>query len=316
MKSQCKLQCLSHSPLMGYVDPQESVVRAAQTALATLREDLERFSPELIFLFAPDHYNGFFYDIMPSFCIGTAATSIGDYMTSAGALNVPKEIAQRCVQAVVDAEVDCAVSYRMQVDHGFAQPIELLTGALDRVPVVPVFINAVATPLPSFKRARLLGEAIGRFAATLGKRVLFMGSGGLSHNPPVPVLATATPEVAERLINGRNPTPEARAAREERTKNAAREFATGHSSMHPINPEWDKDFIATLKSRDLKRLDNMRNEDITAAAGASAHEVKTWVAANAAMAAATDGRYAVRSDYYQAIPEWIAGFATLQGDML
>jgi 2,3-dihydroxyphenylpropionate 1,2-dioxygenase (EC 1.13.11.16) len=74
--------------------------------------------------------------------------------------------------------VDAAVSYRMQVDHGFAQPLELLLDGLGEKPVIPVFINSVAVPLPSFARARLLGEAIGRFARSTGKRVLFLGSGG------------------------------------------------------------------------------------------------------------------------------------------
>ena len=61
--------------------------------------------------------------------------------------------------------------------------------------------------------ARLLGEAVGRFAREQGQRALFIGSGGLSHNPPVPQLATATdPEVIERLISNRNPSPEACAA--------------------------------------------------------------------------------------------------------
>ena len=49
----------------------------------------------------------------------------------------------------------------MQVDHGFAQPLEFLLGGLDRVPVLPVFINGVAAPLPGFQRTRLLGEAMG-----------------------------------------------------------------------------------------------------------------------------------------------------------
>lgn len=309
-----KLQCLSHTPLMGFFEPGLATANAARQAISVLKEDLERFDPEIIFLFAPDHYNGFFYDLMPSFCIGTAANSIGDFGTKDGLLNVPQEIAIECTKAVLSAEVDCAISYRMQVDHGFAQPLELLTGSLERFSVVPIFINSVAQPMPTFKRARLLGEAVGRFAASLNKRVLFMASGGLSHNPPVPELAGATPEVAERLIAGRNPTPDSRAARQQRTINAAREFAAGTSMLHPLNPEWDRDFIATLQSRDLKALDQISNEEVTAAAGASAHEVKTWVAANASMSAATAGRYAVRSEYYEAIPEWIAGFSTLQGD--
>ena len=88
--------------------------------------------------------------------------------------------------------IDLAVSYNMQVDHGFAQPLEFLLGGLDKVPVLPVFINGVATPLPGFQRTRMLGEAIGRFASSLNKRVLFLGSGGLSHQPPVPELANSS----------------------------------------------------------------------------------------------------------------------------
>ena len=32
----------------------------------------------------PNHYNGFFYNLMPPYCLGYAATSIGDYGSQAG----------------------------------------------------------------------------------------------------------------------------------------------------------------------------------------------------------------------------------------
>jgi 2,3-dihydroxyphenylpropionate 1,2-dioxygenase len=44
------------------------------------------------------------------------------------------------------------------------------------------------------------------------------------------------------------------------------------------------------------------------AAERSAPEVRTWIAAYAALAA--HGPYQVVSTYYRAIPEWFAGFAT------
>ncbi|GAA4026709.1 3-carboxyethylcatechol 2,3-dioxygenase [Actimicrobium antarcticum] len=311
--TQAMLQCLSHSPLMGLVDPLPETVQAATKAIGNLRDALQRFDPEVIFLFAPDHYNGFFYDLMPPFCIGVVADSIGDFGSLSGPLDVPADLALACACAVLDSDIDCAVSYRMQVDHGFAQPLEMLAGALERYPVVPIFINSVAPPMPAFRRARLLGDAVGRYAATLNKRVLFMASGGLSHNPPVPLLAGASAEVAERLIAGRQPSADARAARQQRTIDAARAFAAGTSTLHPLNPEWDREFLATLCARDLVSLDKISNDAITEAAGASAHEVKSWVAANAAMAAATGNRYTVQAGYYEPIPEWIAGFATLQG---
>lgn len=311
-----KLQCLSHTPLMGLHDPSPQTLQAAHQALELLRLGLEEFDPELIILFAPDHFNGFFYDLMPSFCVGVTAESIGDYATARGALQVPAEIAEACAQTILDHDVDCAISYRMKLDHGFAQPLELLTGALARYPVVPIFINSVAVPLPRFQRVRLLGHAVGIFAKTLNRRVLFMASGGLSHNPPVPTLASSTPEVIERLIAGRNPTAQARTERQSKTISAAIEFAAGSSSLTPLNPLWDRKFLATLESGNLQAFDAMSNAEVTEVAGASAHEVKCWVAANAAMAAATGGRYAARADYYEAIPEWIAGFATMQGNEL
>ena len=307
------LQCLSHTPLKGYVDPIPEVVLEADKIVSDLRREVEAFDPEIIFLFAPDHYNGFFLDAMPQFCIAIEATSVGDYQTSAGPLNVPRQIAEACATHVVAADIDLAFSYRMQVDHGFAQPLEELSGSLDRYPVIPLFINSVAPPLVSFKRARQFGEAVGEFARQLGKRTLFIGSGGLSHNPPVPQIATAPPEVAGRIIAGRNPAPDARAARQQRTVDAATLFATGNSPLHPLNPQWDEAFMANLATQDWTALDAYGNKAITEAAGASAHEVKTWVAANAAMNAATGGHYRVESRYYRAIPEWIAGFGALTG---
>lgn len=308
------LQCLSHTPLKGYHDPAAPIVAEAADVVARLRAEVEAFDPQVIYLFWPDHLNGFFLDIMPQFCIGIAAESVGDYQTSAGPLQVPRALAEACADAVVAADIDLGFSYRMQVDHGCAQPLEELTGALDRYPVVPIFINAVAPPVVSFRRARLLGEAVGRFARGRGERALFVGSGGLSHNPPVPQLATTTdPEVIQRLINNRNPSPEARAARQARTIAAARAFTAGTSTLHPLNAEWDRTLMSRLAERDWTALDAYRNDEITAAAGGSAHEVKTWVAAVAAMEVACAGRWHSAQRYYREIPEWIAGFGALSG---
>jgi 2,3-dihydroxyphenylpropionate 1,2-dioxygenase len=309
-----QLQCLSHTPLKGYFDPRPAVVEEVAALVARLRGEVEAFDPEVIYLFWPDHLNGFFLDVMPQFCIGMAAESVGDYQTAAGPLNVPRALAEACASAVVEADIDLGFSYRMQVDHGCAQPLEELTGALDRYPVVPIFINSVAPPVVSFRRARQLGEAVGRFARADGRRALFVGSGGLSHNPPVPQMASATdPEVIARLIANRNPSQQARDARQARTIAAAEAFTAGTSTLHPLNPEWDRRLMAQLAARDWAALDGYRNADITAAAGGSAHEAKTWVAAVAAMDAACAGAWTAEARYYREIPEWIAGFGALSG---
>ncbi len=303
------LECLSHTPLHGYFDPHPDVVAEVERVGRAARARVEAFQPDLIVAFAPDHFNGFFYDVMPPFCIGARAQAIGDFKSLAGTLPVPEDLAYALAQSVLDADVDVALSYRMQVDHGCAQALEVLTGGLDRYPVIPVFINSVAPPMATLRRARLLGDAIGRFMARTGKRVLVVGSGGISHEPPVPELFDATPEIAERLIAGRNPSEESRHARQARTVAAARAFTKGDSHLHPLNPEWDRAFLERLASGELTAVDGMTNAAITRDGGKSAHEIRTWVAAFGALAAC--GPYRASLDYYRAIPEWIAGFATM-----
>ncbi|WP_139596274.1 2,3-dihydroxyphenylpropionate/2,3-dihydroxicinnamic acid 1,2-dioxygenase [Klebsiella pneumoniae] len=289
------LHCLSHTPLVGFVDPEQAVLDEVNRVIADARRRIAEFDPELVVLFAPDHYNGFFYDVMPPFCLGIGATAIGDFASA---------------HAILNSGIDLAVSYNMQVDHGFAQPLEFLLGGLDRVPVLPVFINGVAAPLPGFQRTRLLGEAMGRFLNTLNKRVLILGSGGLSHQPPVPELAKADAHLRDRLLGGgKQLPPDERERRQQRVISAARRFTEDPHSLHPLNPVWDNRFMSLLEQGRLSELDAIGNDELSAMAGKSTHEIKTWVAAFAALSAF--GRWRSEGRYYRPIPEWIAGFGSL-----
>jgi 2,3-dihydroxyphenylpropionate 1,2-dioxygenase len=304
--------CLSHTPLQGHFDPEPAVLAEVEAAVGTLRSRVAVFDPELMFLFAPDHFNGFFYDIMPQFCIATAADALGDFGTLSGPINVASAAAGDCARFLISSNIDIAVSHRMQVDHGFAGPLKDLFGSLSTPPIVPIFINSVAPPLASCHRSRLLGEVIGRFAATLDKRVLFIGSGGLSHEPPVPQIATAAPEIVERLINGRNPDEGAKAARIKRVISAASRLTEADPALKPLSPAWDEEFLALAQKGDAKVFDNLKDEAIERDAGASAHEVRTWIAALSATGAGQ--HYHFQRHYYRPIPEWIAGFAVASAD--
>lgn len=304
------VHCLSHTPLVGYVDPTPDVLAEVDGVIAAARARIAAFDPELVVLFAPDHYNGFFYDTMPAFCLGVEAHAIGDFKSLAGKLSVPQDLAEACATAVMNDGIDLAVSYGMQVDHGFAQPLEFLLGGLDKVPVLPVFINGVAVPLPTFQRARMLGEAIGRFAYQQKKRVLILASGGLSHQPPVPELATANEHMRDRLLgSGKQLPPNERQLRQERTISAARKFVEDQHSLYPLNPEWDNQFMTLLEQGRLSELDALSNDELSSIAGKSSHEIKTWVAAFAALSAW--GPWQSEARYYRPIPEWIAGFGSL-----
>jgi 2,3-dihydroxyphenylpropionate 1,2-dioxygenase len=298
---------MSHSPLLNLPGPSQDLLDDVDTALAKAREFVEGFDPELVVIFAPDHYNGFFYKLMPPFCIGTHAQGVGDYGTHAGPLNIPEGTAVACANAVLSAGVDIAISASMDVDHGTVQPLEKLFGNATARPVIPIFINSVATPLGPLHRCRTLGTAVGSYLATLDKRVLVVGSGGLSHDPPVPTLATATPAVVERIVHGRPMTPEQRLARQRAVIDAARSFAGGESELQALNPEWDQRFLEILDDGKLDDLDKWSNSFIANEGGNSAHEIRTWVAAFAALASAGPYRTGVR--YYKPAAELIAGFA-------
>ncbi|MFE2182366.1 3-carboxyethylcatechol 2,3-dioxygenase [Streptomyces sp. NPDC059455] len=295
----------SHSPLMHTVEPHGDTRAAVDSAFAQARAFVAGFRPDLVVVVAPDHYNGMFYDLMPPFCVGTVAEAVGDYGTGQGPLAVDRDAAQHVVREVLAGGIDLAMSERMVVDHGFAQPLELLFGAIDATPVVPVFINSVAVPFGPVQRTRLLGEALGRALLALDRRVLLLGSGGLSHDPPLPLLEGAPPEVAARLIAGRNPSPEERAGRENRVRDAGLAVAAGKPGPR-LNPDWDRAFLDLLAEGRLAATDDWTNAWISAEAGSSAHEVRTWLACYAALAVA--GSYTVRSSFYRPIPEWIAGF--------
>lgn len=303
------LKCLSHTPLRGLYDPEPSIVAEVEQVLAQAKAEVEAFDPELIILFAPDHYNGLFYDLMPPFVVATAAESVGDYNTPLGNLSIPQDLALDLVRYIHDKDVDVALSHRLQVDHGCTQILMETTGSLTRYPVIPIIINSVAPPFNPYRRIRKLGDAIGQFIATLNKRVLILGSGGLSHEPPVPLLSGAASEVAEFLICGRNPTPEARAAREARTVAAAKIFGTAECELTPLNAEWDNAFMDLLANNELEKVDAFEVEVISKEAGRSTHEVRTWVAAFAALAA--QGDYTATKDYYRPINEWIAGYGVI-----
>ena len=301
------LCCMSHSPLLDLTDPGPELTADVESAFASARGFITDYDPELVVVFHPDHYNGFFYELMPPFCVGLAATSIGDYGSEAGPLDVPRDIALGCARAALDAVVDLAVSLRMEVDHGAVQPLEILLGGITKRPVIPFFVNSVAAPFAPIGRVRKLGRAVGGYLASLDRRVLLIGSGGLSREPPVPTLDSAPPEVLEGLIAGRHPTAADRAARQERVIAAAQQFAAGKGNLKPLNPEWDQRFLDQLAANDLDAIDQYTNESIEAEGGNSGHEIRTWVAAYAALTAV--GPYEITSRYYRPIPEFIAGFS-------
>ena len=309
-----KLICVSHTPLLDFASPPPEIEASARATFQKLADQVKAYDPTLIISFGPDHFNGFFYDLMPAFCVGVRAPAAGDWNYGPAPLDVPEDQALGLIEHCLDHGIDLSYSYRMQADHGFTQPLDLLCeGQLDRYPVIPVFINGAAAPMPRIKRVIELGQVIGEYLKTLDERILIIGSGGLSHDPPTPQIQTAPAEVQEFLIAGRNPTPEAREHRQSKVIAVGQRLAEGDlSAALPLNPEWDKDLLQRFKNADFDYLAQMTNDEIRRDGGRGGQEIRAWIAAFAALSAY--GEYNSEIHYYEPIQEWIAGMGMMTAE--
>ncbi|MBF5007742.1 3-carboxyethylcatechol 2,3-dioxygenase [Diaphorobacter caeni] len=309
--------CCSHSPLMltGIEESQGDSQAAFFGTMETISRELQAFAPDVVVMFAPDHFNGFFYEMMPPFCMGTAAEGSRDWGAEGGPLRVPRDLAMDCVRHLHGKDFDISISHDMKVDHGLTIPLVQLTGALARYDVLPVFINCAADPRPSMRRIRQLGAEIGRFLATQSLRVAVLGSGGLSHDPPTPRLAKTSYEVARRLIKRATPSVEELQAREARVVKAARDLVVGRGPCMPPDVAWDQSFMRHMQKLDFDALDAIDDFEIDTRAGFGGHEVRCWVAAAAAAQEIAGGTpLTPKERYYDAIPEWLTGMGVMTAE--
>lgn len=308
------LQCMSHSPLMELNAVPGAQRAAVDQAISRARAAISAYAPDLTVIFFPDHYNGFTYGLMPPYCIGAAAQTIGDYGTEVFTVNVPGRLAYGCVEALLAQGFDPAISYDMKIDHGGAQPLSLLLEDHGNAPVLPIFVNAAGVPLGPVLRAWHFGRAVGDYLRSLERKVLIIGSGGLSHDPPIPRITDATAEQRRHLISGnlaRSADEERR--RQERIADYGKKFAEMGAAtlgIHELNPAWDNAFLDIMERADPAALAAMNNEDMEQAAGNAVQEVRSWVAAFGALSAF--GSYDTEDRFYECIPQWIAGFGMLR----
>lgn len=160
--------------------------KSIMDAFAELRSVLESSRPDALVILGTDHMNTFFLDNMPAFCIGVGPECTGPNETwlniPVGPVPIHQPLAQFFLEGLVEEGFDISTAQEMPLDHAFMVPIHLLTPSRD-LPIVPIFTNCAAPPLPTARRCYQLGQALGRL---IGKweedaRVAILGTGGLSH---------------------------------------------------------------------------------------------------------------------------------------
>lgn len=288
---QSALVCASHSPLLYCYDKPPVEWDAIKAGYAAARSFVKDFDPELVVIFGADHFNGFFLDLMPAFCIGLSAQAVNDIGGFSGKLDVPHDMALALIKNLRAHDLDPAVSYQMTVDHAFSQTLHNMTGAVSACPTIPVFINAISTPFVPFRRTRLLGEAIGKFARTLGKRVLFLASGGMSHHPAryYPIFGEGDESVTAWQLSGGKQVPSLSSSEWlkrllEMHHEGASMITRGERTAQDmrLNATSDKRFLDVLLSGNLDLFDQWDLEELVVQGGIGSMELQTWIAATAA----------------------------------
>jgi 2,3-dihydroxyphenylpropionate 1,2-dioxygenase len=290
---------LSHSPFWDLSMDIEGPGARFVAGMRGIRETVAALAADAVVVFGPDHFRNFFYDVMPPFCIGTETVrAFGDYGTPRGTLPLAADLAGAIHAGVSEDGFDPALSLDMGVDHGIAQPYAALLPAA-QVPMVPIMINANAGPRPSLHRCLAFGAAVGRAIRreARARRVLVMGSGGLSHWPRSMSAddPSTSPELRDYAITGRHRAADNSAARD------AGVVARKGKTTGRVNPDWDRWFLEILASGDLEPILRLTLEDIERDGGNGAHEVRTWLAALGAWGSTVD------TTVYEPMPEWVSG---------
>lgn len=84
-------------------------------------------------------------------------------------------------------------------------------------------------------------------------------------------------------------------------------MVVGKGPCLPPSEQWDRDFLEKFLGDQLEDFDGMTDAEIDRVAGFGAHEVRTWVAAAAAVRRIGHPQPYLR--YYHLVPEWITGMA-------
>lgn len=170
---------------------------------AEMASHIEAVAPDVLLIFTDDHFNTFFLDNFPTFAIGIADATAGPNDQTPMPhykVAVPGALAAHIRESAIERGFDIALVEDFDVDHAVMVPLHFLTPGM-RIPVLPVFINCLAPPLPQARRCFALGEAVRAAVESWPQkqRVAVIGSGSFSleiGGPKIPIgdRAACTPD--------------------------------------------------------------------------------------------------------------------------
>lgn len=131
-----------------------------------LRDMLADARPDVVVMAGSDHLNQWFFDNMAPFMIGKPTRLKGPFPSEAAAwglercdLPVHGGLARHILKHGYEEGVDFAFSDEFVADHSFTIPLNFLRPEHD-LPVVPMFVNLLAPPIPPGRRYAQVGAAV------------------------------------------------------------------------------------------------------------------------------------------------------------
>lgn len=201
----------SHAPLItGRPEVSRPELRdSLYASFHELRRRLEAARPDLLVMFVNDHLQNFAYDNVPAFCVGLADAYPAPSQGGAGLMRIPPRKlpgapawARELLEAGLEAGIDFAYSYEIESWDEISVPLHFLMPE-GSVPLVPVYTNCGAPPLPSPRRCHAVGAFVGAFVRSRGaaERVALVATGGVSHWVGTPETGRINAEFDHRVLD-------------------------------------------------------------------------------------------------------------------
>ncbi|MCP1415577.1 hypothetical protein [Paenarthrobacter sp. A20] len=152
------------------------------------RETLTAAEPDILVMVGADHFHQFFLDNYPTFLIGKQEKYDATFYNEEREFGIPRYVLDGDVafsdfmhRGLMERGFDFSFSHELKIDHSIICPIITVRPDAD-LPVVPIYTNIFAPPLPSPKRFWELGRAIRQIIDEYPteKKIAAIGTGHLS----------------------------------------------------------------------------------------------------------------------------------------
>lgn len=170
--------------------PEERIPQADEwkRKVEAYRETLAAAEPDILVMIGADHFHQFFLDNYPTFMIGKQEKYDATFYNEEREFGIPKYVLDGDVafsdfmhRGLMERGFDFSFSHELKIDHSIICPIITVRPDAD-LPVIPIYTNIFAPPLPSPKRFWDLGRAIRSVIDEYptDKKIAAIGTGHLS----------------------------------------------------------------------------------------------------------------------------------------